>query len=223
MTRLTTILWDAGGVIYNFDQGRTDRALAADCERSAEEVAAMLYGGTAGDREYNKGLVEDFNLGITDAHAFYRRVKQALGLRMGYESFVKSWNSMFKGVNNEIATYLEKAADAGILQGILSSTNPLHWEEMRRMLDLESLLEKENIICTYHADARRKKPATELFDAALRRIEKKKEEVVYVDDVKKYTDAALKYGFGAAVHVNPEESDFQQRCIRALEELGFRT
>lgn len=222
MSSLTTILWDAGGVIYSFDQGRTDRTFAADCEKSTEEIAAVLYGGIAGDREYNRGLVEDFNLGIIDAPAFYRRVKQALGLRMGYAGFVSSWNSVFKGVNSEIAAYVERAANAGIPQGILSSTNPLHWEEMKRMLDLEKMLGKEKIICTYHADARAKKPTPELFDAALQRMGKQKGEVVYVDDVKKYTDAALKYGFGAVVHVDIEKSDFQERCIQTLEGLGFR-
>lgn len=222
MTHLTTILWDAGGVIYSFDQGRVDRALAANCNKCPGEVAAILYGGTAGDREYNRGLVEDFNLGIVDAPVFYHRVKKTLELRMDYDDFVSNWNSVFKGVNSKIASYLERAADAGIPQGILSSTNPLHWKEMNHMLNLEKLLGKKNIVCTYHPDARAKKPTPELFDTALQRMGRQKEEVVYVDDVKKYTDAALNYGFGAAVHVDIEKSDFQQQCIHALEELGFR-
>ena len=221
MKTLTTLLWDAGGVIYSFDQGRVDRVFAANCHKSAEEVSAVLYGGTASDKRYNAGLVGDFNLGVIDAPRFYSRVKKKLELRMNYNQFVDAWNSAFKGVNSKIAAFIEQAARKGIPQGILSSTNPLHWSEMNRTLDLETLLGRKNIICTYHPDAGANKPEPKLFDAALERLGKQKAEVVYVDDLKKYTDAALQYGFGAAIHVDNNQKDFQERCILSLNELGF--
>lgn len=219
---LTTILWDAGGVIYGFDQTKCDKKLAADCECTPEEVSAMLFGGSAQGSEYNAGLVEALNLGKIEPEMFYEFVKERLGLSMAYEEFVEAWCDIFT-LNREIVHYTELAQRLCVKQGVLSSTNPLHWKKMNSMFDLEALLGRDKIMCTFHKDAGYKKPSSELFDAALRRIDARKEEIVYVDDVKKYTDAAREYGMGDAIYVDLTKPDFQRRCIAALQQHGFPT
>ena len=218
---LTTILWDAGGVIYSFDQKKCDTRLAAACGRTPEDVSKMLFGSSAEGREYNAGLVEKFNLGKINELEFYYGVKETLGLSINYEQFVSAWTDIFTP-NLEVMDLMKLFADIRIKQAILSSTNPLHWQTMNTLFDLETLLGQENIVCTYHSGVGVKKGKPQLFDIVLGRIKKSKEEVVYVDDVKKYVDSAAEYGFGATVHVDIEQRDFQEKCIRKLQKLGFR-
>ena len=219
---LATILWDAGGVIYGFDQTKCDRKLAADCGHTPEEVSTMLFGGSAQGKEYNAGLVEALNLGKINPKMFYDFVKERLGLSMPYEKFAEAWSDIFT-LNNEIVHYMGLAQRLGVKQGVLSSTNPLHWRKMNSIFDLEELLGKNNVMCTFHRDAGYKKPAPQLFDAALRRLECTKEETVYVDDVEKYVKAAQEYGMGDALHVDNAQENFQRKCIISLQQRGFPT
>ena len=216
MTTKPTIIWDAGGVIYAFDQSRTDRKLSANSGRTVEEISAVLFGSSAGGREYNAGLVEQFNLGKIDSNAFYDAVKKALGLTMTFDEFHDAWTDIFT-LNKGIVGFIQDAHRAGYKQGVLSSTNPMHWGKMNSMFDLEALLGKDHVVCTYHPDAGQKKPHPALFEATLRRLRATAPECIYVDDVQKYADAAEKLGI-KGVHVDITQQDFQEKCI---EDLGF--
>lgn len=220
MNNFSTILWDAGGVIVGFDQAKCDEKLASSSNKSASEVSTILFGDSIKGKGYNDGLVEKFNLGRISSKEFYESVRIALGLNMGYRDFAEAWIDIFS-INEKILAFMRKAAARGIRQGILSSTNPLHWDKMNQLCGLESLLGKNNILCTYHPDARMKKPDLKLFDCALQRLKAKKEETVYVDDIEKYLAAARTYGFGATVHVNLDNPSYQEKCIKDLGSLGF--
>ncbi len=215
------ILWDTGGVIFSFDQTKCDTRLAKACNRTVADTTAMLFGGSAGGREYNAGLVEALNLGKIDERQFYRSVKDVLGIDLTYDEFVEAWTDIFTP-NAHVIDYIRRAHRAGIPQAILSSTNLLHWKKMNSMFDLESLLGRKNIVCTYHPDAGAKKPTNELFDATFKRVGWQKEETAYVDDVERYVKAAKAYGCGDGVHVDLAKPDFQHRCISDLEALGFK-
>lgn len=218
MTTKPTVIWDAGGVVYAFDQSRTDRKLSDNSGKSIDEITAIIFGGSVGGREYNAGLVEPFNLGKIDSQTFYENVERELGLTMTFDEFRDAWTDIFT-LNKNVVRFIQNAHRAGYKQGVLSSTNPLHWEKMNEMFDLEVLLGKERVVCTYHKDAGQKKPHPALFETALRRLQATKEESIYVDDLKKYTDAAEKLGI-KGVHVDITQPEFQEKCIEDLRRLG---
>jgi len=222
-TKDLTAIWDAGGVLYTFDQSITDRKLSQDSGRSLEEISAILFGGSAHGREYNQGLVEPYNLGNIDSLEFYKRLKKALGLKMDYSEFADAWSNIFTP-NTEILEFIKRVHTAGYRQGILSSTNPLHWYGMRRIFDLESLLGRERIVCTFDLDAGEKKPHPKLFDLALRRTGgiKDRTKTAYLDDVLKYATAADNYGI-KGIHVDNTKPDFQERCIEDAIRFGINT
>ncbi len=219
MTTKPTVIWDAGGVIYAFDQNRTDKKLSANSGKSIDEVTTVIFGGSAGGREYNAGLVEPFNLGKINSLQFYENVRKALGLTMTFDEFRDAWTDIFT-LNNQVVDFIQDAHCAGYKQGILSSTNPMHWGKMNSMFDLETLLGKDRVVCTYHPDAGQKKPHPQLFETALRRLQATAAESVYVDDIKKYTDTAEKLGI-KGVHVDLTNPDFQKKCIEDLTKLGI--
>ncbi|MEK6862111.1 MAG: HAD hydrolase-like protein [Nanoarchaeota archaeon] len=214
MNKAHAVLWDAGGVIYTFDQGKTDRKLAARCGKTQEEISATLFGGAAEGKEYNKGLVEPYNLGHINSRTFYENVKRELGLDMSFDEFAEAWSDIFT-LNEDIVYYIRASREEGIKQGVLSSTNPLHWEGMKRLYNLEEALGKEVVVCTFHPDAGEKKPHPRLFDISLRKLSTLKEETVYVDDVKKYVDAAISFGM-LGLHCDNSRPDFQERCMENL-------
>lgn len=219
---LTTILWDMGGVVCNFNQGTANERLSKRSRsgKSVKEVSDILFGSSAASGQYNEGLTEDFYLGREGSESFYHRVKSALELDMSYKDFVRAWGDIFTP-NDDIIRFIKDVHESGYVQGVLSSTNPIHWEYMDRLAKIEGVLGKDKIICTYHPDAGFKKPSAELFQTAVNRLQVPKERVIYVDDVRAYTEVALRLGFGAAVHVDHNNEDYQARCIAAIRELGI--
>ncbi len=219
---LDTILWDMGGVVCSFYQGIANANLSRHSKsgKTSKEVSDILFGSSAAKGHYNQGLTEDYYLGRQDSENFYLRVREALDLDMSYANFVEAWSNMFS-LNEDVCNFIKRAHEWGYNQGVLSSTNPIHWRAMDNLAGTEDLLGREKIICTYHKDAGFKKPSFELFEAATRRLNVPKEEVIYVDDVKDYTDAALKFGLGGAVHVDHSSKDYQHNCIVELAKLGI--
>lgn len=219
ITKVRGVLWDAGGVIYSFDQSICDRKLAADCGRAVQEVTAVLFGSSASGKEYNAGLVDPFVTGHITPREFYDSAKKHLGLRMSYADFVDAWTDIFT-VNKVVADYIVRLSQRRVPQGVISSTNVLHWEKMNSMFDLESLLGRDRIILTCDRGIGVKKPHKKLFTTGLVRLGTLPEETVYTDDVLKYVLAANEYGL-RGVHVNNAKSDFQERVVAELKELGL--
>lgn len=217
--RLEALIWDVGDVIVHFDQSKANNALAAACGKSPNEVNAVLFGGSSGTKEYNKGLREKYALGLQDSREFFEAVQRELGLNMTYGQFADAWCEMFEP-HVEIVDFVQRARRRGIPQCVLSSTDPLHMEKMASVGKLRESIGKENFVTTYHVG--KKKPHPDLFDAAVRVLEVPKERCVYVEDVKKYADAFDVYGGGAAVLLDPKQQGFQRRAIEDLQSLGFK-
>lgn len=219
------VIWDCGGVIINFDASITDCLLAADCGNTTDRVNAFLYGSSAQGREYNAGAIEDYYLGRCDSAAFYETVKNGLGLKMSQDDFEQAWNATITQPNVGIVQLIHKLQRASFQQGVLSSTNPWHWDRMNQRsaieghVSLQDLLGQQRIVTSYGVG--HKKPSPELFVAACNALGLPKEKCVYVDDIKKYTNAALEWGMGAAVHVDIAKSYFVEQCIDDLANLGF--
>tara|TARA_Y100000310_G_scaffold82715_1_gene79318 strand:+ start:25447 stop:26118 length:672 start_codon:yes stop_codon:yes gene_type:complete len=207
-----SIIWDAGGVIYDFDVSITNRRLAVDCGRTPEEVSAFLFGSSAESREFNGGAVEAYNLGQIDSVKFYGKVRKDLGVKMDYNEFIDAWNNIFT-LNTIVAEFIRRVRNSRRhRQAILSSTNPLHWGGMMNLFDLENLLEKDDIILTCDQDIRAKKPTKKLWDASLARLGGEKEEFIYVDDVQKYVSGSEALGI-KSIHVDITQPNFQERCV----------
>ncbi|MDO8555671.1 MAG: HAD-IA family hydrolase [Nanoarchaeota archaeon] len=217
------LIWDMGGVIINFDANITNRLLSEDCGRSPEEVNALLYGGSAAGREYNAGLISDYYLGETDSEGFYFHVAQALQLNMSRERFEAVWKATLTTPNIEVVDLIHRL-HRRYQQCILSSTNPWQLERMNEFttiggkIDLQTLLGDDRMVTTYKVHD--KKPSKRLFRAACAVLGLEKELCVYIDDVKKYTDAAKKFGL-QAVHVDITKPDFINRCLDDLVALGI--
>ncbi|MBI5390932.1 HAD-IA family hydrolase [Candidatus Woesearchaeota archaeon] len=213
--QVKAIIWDLGGVVYSFDQGVFDRniALVQHSGKTLPEIRNILY-GTSG-REYNAGLMEAFNKGEISPHEFHRAVCQHLGIELPYEEFKHLWTNIFT-LNKAIAQFIQQRKQQGFPQAVLSSINELNVEKVNQIFPIEQLLGKKHMIYTCRHGM--KKPDPRLFDFALESLGKRKEEVVYVDDIKKYTDAAIAYGL-QVVHVDLAHADFQQRTIKKLETM----
>ena len=220
---LTTILWDMGGVVCNFYQDVANSRLSRKSRlgKTVKDVSDILFGSSATDRQYNQGLTENYYLGKESSEDFYRNVRDALDLDMSYAEFVHSWGDIFS-LNEEIMKFIRDLNKKSYIQGVLSSTNPIHWLAMDYLSGMESLLGRRNIICTFDPDAGYKKPTPQLFAAVENRLQVPRQEIVYVDDVRRYSEAAIQEGFGAAIRVDQSVIDYQTRCISEIKQLGFR-
>ncbi|HLD12124.1 MAG TPA: HAD-IA family hydrolase [Candidatus Nanoarchaeia archaeon] len=224
---LKGVIWDCGGVIINFDASITDRQLSAACKISPEKVNSFLYGSSAKEREFNAGAIEDYYLGRCDSATFYQTVRQGLDIQLSEREFELAWNATLTTPNAGIIRFIHELGARSLQQAVLSSTNPWHWDRMNELSkiypypSLEDFLTRKRIVTSY--DIGHKKPAPELFAAACAALGLPKEECIYVDDIKKYTDAALAWGMGAAVHVDITRTDFVELCINGIKSLVYPT
>lgn len=212
---MKAVLWDAGGVIYSFDIAKLCKAFSKSSPtgKTPEQIKHLFFGNNT----YNAGLAEGYYLGKINDRQFYALVKKALQLKLTFTEFAKIWQDIFL-LNKDIATFIKKLHHQGIPQGVLTSTNPLHWEAMRKLFNVEKLFGKRNIICTFHQDAMRKKPDPLLFKLARKRLGVSSKQFLYVDDVKKYITAARALGI-RGVHVNLSHSQPEVRCISQVRRI----
>jgi len=215
------LIWDAGGVIYSFDQNIANKQLAQNCGKSLEEISEVIYGNSMTDRQFNSGIAEPYNLGKINSKEFYSRLKKRLGLTMSYDKFVAVFGNILT-LNHKIADLIERVHNAGYTQGVLSSTNPIHWAEMMKLFDIERLLGSERIVRTCDQDAGEKKPSPILFDLVLKKLGGgDKKTFAYFDDVQKYAEAATLYGVNG-IYVNITRPDFEENCIATVKSLGIQ-
>ncbi|MBS3144268.1 HAD hydrolase-like protein [Candidatus Woesearchaeota archaeon] len=215
---ITAVMWDLGGVVLAFDESITDRKLSAHCALTPEQISGKLFGNSVAGREFNEGLIEPFYLGRIGAQVFYQNVKKELGLDMSYKQFVDAWTDIFTR-NEKIIAFMQGLKRKGVPQCALSSTNELHMEKMVKFAGLEETVGRARFVTTYNVGA--KKPDRRLFEAATCVLQTPLNQCAYVDDIQKYIDASLKYGIGAAIHVDITQPDFQERCIADLKKLGI--
>ncbi len=212
----TTIIWDVGGVLHDFDQSITDSILARHCAKTTEEISAVIFGGSASGREYNQGIIEPYNLGLIDSQTFYERLKETLGLDMSFDEFATAWKAVWTTPKQSLLDFVKGLKAYPVKQGILSSTNPLHWQGLCERINIEGLISPQHSVCTYHQGAHEKKPHPKLFDIVLQKLNSTKGESGYVDDVLKYVTAAQTYGLSGGFHVDLKQPDHVARCIEEV-------
>ena len=111
---ITTVLWDLGGVVLNFEPAPRLAVLAADCGLSEDEVFARVWGA---------GLSNDWDRGLYANESMYDAVRRAIGLKMRYERFLQVMISAFR-VNRQLLPVIDAVPPEVRQAGF--SNNPRH-------------------------------------------------------------------------------------------------
>ncbi len=183
------LLFDLGKVILPFDIRLATRAFEKASPLSSEEIVRAVM-GTPLDWDFEKGKLS--------AEAFYEEVKRRISLRMPYDPFVTSWNSIFS--ENRKVSELVRNLKKRYRIAIISNTNILHFEYTHRTFPI--VREIGEFILSYQVGFR--KPEPEIFEIALKRYNTTPPETLYIDDRKDFIEEAEGLGF-KGLHFTGEE------------------
>ena len=113
---------------------------------------------------------------------------------MGFDEFAGIWNNIFRENSevNEVIVYLKAR---GFPLFLLSNTNELHFAHVIERYPIVHLMDEW--ILSFEVGA--KKPKKRIYDAVFEKMDVRKDEVFYIDDVEEYVAGARAMGMKGLV------------------------
>lgn len=176
---IEAIIFDFGNVIYRFDRKIFLAELAARAGRPPEDLFRKIY---------DSDIPKRYELGEITSEEFYQLVCSAISVRIPKDEFIKAFNSIFEPVPgmNDLLRDLKKRYRLGLL----SNTNELHFEHTIRWAEVFDLF--DSVTLSYRVGEM--KPGEKIYRDALSKLSLPPARCIYIDDVKKYADAATAIG-----------------------------
>jgi len=137
----------------------------------------------------DRGLVNPYEEGLMSSVDFFAKLREKYKLELEFDEFKDIWNIIFQEdlEVNEAILYLKSK---GYPVFLLSNTTELHFSYiMERYPIVHSL---DEWILSYEVGA--KKPKQKIYDAIFEKTDAVRNEVLYVDDIPAYVEAAKTYG-----------------------------
>jgi len=176
------IFCDLGNVLINFDHRIAVKKILANTRKNEHDIYQLFF---------DSGLTKDYEEGKISSSDFFKKVRDSLELDMGNEKLLPIWNDIFfEGpLNKKIQAFLGEAKEKYKLV-MISNINETHWEFLKNRVPVFSKFDK--LILSYEVGFR--KPAKEIYDAALKSANAVPSKAFYIDDRKDLIEAASKFG-----------------------------
>jgi len=192
MTKITTIIFDLGGVILNLDQDRTLRAfkrLGIDMD----EINEMST------------IFSDFETGKMNANDFRQVIMTHLKSPATEIEVDAAWNAMLLDLPAERLTYL-KFLRKNFKVHLLSNTNSIHIEAFNNYLleehpNLDWFAQFDKVYYSYEIGLR--KPNKDIYEFVLQENNLKPHECLFIDDLKANLNGAGHLGIHTIWAKNP--------------------
>ena len=167
-TPIKAVFFDIGNVLVRFDLGGLLKDLAWGRGASPWKVARMVW---------SRRLIDDVERGRLDGAELLEAVQQETGYEGGLEDFRRAWNGHFKLDATVVALF--RRAGKKRPTYLLSNTNAMHWEHIRRRYAFAR--EAAGAVLSHELGLR--KPERAIYEAAVRRAGCTAVECVFVDDL----------------------------------------
>lgn len=178
------VLFDLGGVVCPFDHRGRLRRLADDCGLPPDEIDARIWG--------SGGLARAFDAGEYSSDEWYALVRDRIGLRMDFARFTNVVLDALS-VDTDVLALVDEVRERRPT-ALLTDNPPLLRDAMAsRFPTVASRFDPMLFSC----DLRALKPSPEAFAAALARLERPAERVLFIDDTAANADAARALGMDA--------------------------
>lgn len=185
-------VFDLGNVILPFEHRQIAEKLhevsRIQDRFTPEDIFRFMF-----DRE--RGLVNPYEEGLMLSVDFFARLRERYKLDLDFEEFKDIWNLIFSE-NIEVSDAILFLKKEGYPLFLLSNTNELHFSYiMERYPIVHSL---DEWILSYEVGA--KKPKQKIYDVIFEKNKDvKREEVLYIDDILEYVEAAKSFGMEGLV------------------------
>ncbi|HQR46133.1 MAG TPA: HAD-IA family hydrolase, partial [Thermoanaerobaculia bacterium] len=153
-------------------------------------------------------LEREFDLGRLSPGEFFRAVERSAGLpRIPDAVWTPAWRDIFEPDLHALEAL--GRLRTGVRKILVSNTNALHWEGVRRVVDVAALV--DDLVLSFEIGAA--KPERAIFDAALGRAAVPPAAALFVDDRPTYVSAARTLGIPAFAATGP--GAFERGLLRA--------
>lgn len=191
--KITTIIFDLGKVLIDFDHLRAAQQLTAQTKKTPEQMYKMFF---------DSKLTRMFEEGKVEPKAFYGKVRSRLRLKMRYEEFVPVWNGIFFITDqNRAVCELARGLKARYTLAILSNVNALHLEYIRENYPIFDAFHQVLASCELGC----MKPDSRIYSLALKALNARPGETFYTDDRPELIDKARNMGFRAYAYTGYEQ------------------
>lgn len=194
------VFFDIGGVLLRFDLGGLLKEIAWARGASAWKVAKMVW---------SRKLIDEVERGRLDGPDLLEAIQQETGYEGGFEDFRRAWNGHFR-LDQQVAALFRRAARRGPAF-LLSNTNPLHWDHIRRRYAFAR--EATGAVLSHEVGAR--KPERAIYDAAVKLAGCAASECAFFDDLKENVAGAKAAGLRAFLYKDAA------RLEKDLSQLGI--
>lgn len=179
------LIFDFGNVLIEIDPARS--------------VAAFGTLGASGSLHLEADFFHDFETGGIRATEFRRALRGQLGRAASRSSLDAAWNALLLEIPPRTLQVLRSLRTKGYRLALLSNTNPIHIDEVRRRLGPFGYGEFarcfERIFYSYEMGLRKPDPA--IYAAVDRELGiTKPKEVLFIDDNAANIASAAKHGWG---------------------------
>jgi HAD superfamily hydrolase (TIGR01509 family) len=180
MGLIKTVIFDLGRVLVNVHVGRLTEFF---CKEAGVQDALP--------RIMADPLMSQYSTGKIDSRQFHRALCSQYGLDLPFDEFVLRWCDIFSPMDG-----IEPIVDAlsrKVKLGLLSDTDPLHWEYIKSHYPLMRYF--PNPTLSFEAGVMKPHPA--IYAAAAKHVETLPAECLFVDDLEKNIQGARLAGMTA--------------------------
>ncbi len=179
---IKVILLDLGNVLVDFDLGPAIKRISGFCSKDPGTIFKLFL---------DSGITNSFEKGELSAKEFYKKTKDTLELRLGYESFVPIWNEVFFFSSKNRAVYhIANRLKNNYRIALLSNTNALHYKYIKDSFPVFNIFDK--VFLSFEMGA--VKPDKIIYQKVIKALGVLPENIFYTDDRAELVSSACALG-----------------------------
>ncbi|MHA1561890.1 MAG: HAD family hydrolase [Promethearchaeota archaeon] len=198
----TAIIFDWGNVLLDFSYDLTFKKWAELTQFDFEFFKTHF--------KFDKKLVE-YEKGDISSEEYFNYITKLLDISWKFEVFSRGWNSIYIGINSQIASLLNRLKKNYKLY-LLTNTNELHANCWKKNYP-DILKSFDGIFCSHELHSH--KPEPKIYRDVLKEIDIDPKYVLFVDDNKENILGAKQVGIDGIVAISAEQ------IINDMEELSI--
>ncbi|HLU88127.1 MAG TPA: HAD family phosphatase [Taishania sp.] len=190
------ILFDLGGVLIDIDYHATTSAFANLNVPNFDEIYSQAL---------QTDLFDRFETGKISSQHFINLLLEKLPTRITPNEVVSAWNAMILDFQPKKITYLESLRSSHKIS-LLSNTNDIHMDKVRRKLKLVSdkSLEDYFDFTFLSQEIGYRKPEAAAFQLVCETLNAKPNEILFIDDSEQHIIGAQQVGMNT-IHFKQNE------------------
>ena len=192
---IDVVLFDLGNVILDFNHFQIGEKLAAFSQKRGGQDPSAIFTHLF---DLRNGLVNLYETGKISSKKFFDVLKERFQLDISFEAFALIWNDIF--VENRKVSEIIRSLKEQKRLGLISNTNPLHFDYALATFPVVRVFDRW--ILSHEVGF--KKPAAEIFQAALRWASTEPQRILFIDDIPRHVEVAISLGMQGIHFVSAE-------------------